>query len=123
MRTLKEIRRLAEEAPCNAVSTGAIAATGTTPPEKPANWGEPSPKKKVMLRRKAVNEDSFAGSKVFDVPSDSFHNARLLKKKGGHWAKYIGKGDHTDEIRKQARKKVSIILRDKSTGAMSYARK
>lgn len=70
-----------------------------------------------------VEKGKFAGHDTFIVPSDLFHNARMQKKKGAHWTKYVGSGVHAEAIRQHAKSNYGkpIILQDEKTGAMCYA--
>lgn len=76
------------------------------------------------VRTFVVEKGKFAGHDTFIVPSDIFHNARVEKKKGKHWTKYIGHDDYGKAIRQHARMHFAkpIILQDEKTGAMCYAR-
>jgi len=85
--------------------------------------------KRVLNKRSHMKEEvetgKFAGNQTFIVPTDLFHAAREAKKQKKHWTKYIGTDDvHSQAIRSYANKnnKKPIILQDKRTGAMMYAR-
>jgi hypothetical protein len=67
---------------------------------------------------------NFAGNRVFKVPTATFMNARLGKKKYTKWQKYVGEADNFEEIRTFALKnpKSAVILQDQQTGAMMYLR-
>jgi hypothetical protein len=85
--------------------------------------------KDTVLRKAVVKEENhvtgtFAGQTTFVVPSNIFHEARMSKKKGKHWRTYIGEDDHWKHIREYAMNnpKKAVILQDKNTGSMCYAR-
>ena len=67
---------------------------------------------------------NFAGNRVFKVPTATFMNARLGKKKYTKWQNYVGEADNFEEIRTFALKnpKSAVILQDQQTGAMMYLR-
>lgn len=77
----------------------------------------------VSVKSFVVEKGKFAGHDTFVVPSDMFHNARMQKKKGAHWTKYVGSGVHAEAIRQHAKANYGkpIILQDENTGAMCYA--
>lgn len=136
-------------APANASSGGGVASIGINPPGKSANWGEPgisprdqkknkpggtrSPVMTSLLRRlqpKMVQEEcgcmkgKFAGEETFIVPAGTFLEARMARKKGKHWMKYIGEDAVGQEIREYYHKtkgKKPIILQCERTGAVTYA--
>jgi hypothetical protein len=128
---------------------GQIAGIGTTSAGKPVNFSEPgvsprdqkknkpggarSPVITSLLRRlqpKMVQEEcgcmkgKFAGEETFIVPAGAFMEARMARKKGKHWMKYIGEDSVGQEIREYYHKtkgKKPIILQCERTGAMHYA--
>ena len=110
-------------APTVNIGGGDVAGVGVSKAGKPANWGEPgrNPSLIPMQRRRKPN---FAGAAVFEVTSNVFHSARLEKRKGKHWRKYLEEDDSLAEIREYANKNPHkpIILRNENTGAMCYAR-
>lgn len=129
---MKSFDQFNEEAGANCAGAGNVAGIGTTNASKPENFGEPglSKKKQVLIRRKSsapvhedVATDTFAGNKVFVVPSAVFHRVKLGKKSGAHWTKYIGEDEHGQAIREYARKNYGkpIVLQDSSTKAMAFA--
>jgi hypothetical protein len=67
---------------------------------------------------------NFAGNRVFKVPTATFMNARLGKKKYTKWQNYVGEAENFEEIRSFALKnpKSAVILQDQQTGAMMYLR-
>jgi hypothetical protein len=67
---------------------------------------------------------SFAGNKVFKVPTATFMKARMGKKKYAKWYDYVGESDNAEEIRQFGLRnpKSAIILQDDSTGSMMYLR-
>lgn len=102
-----------EEAPVNSAGGGNIAGLGV------GAKGEPgSPPRKLLRRNK------FAGHTVFEVKSDIYYKAKLQKRKGQHWSKYLGEDDDCAEIREYANKKPhkAIVLQDENSGAMFFAR-
>jgi hypothetical protein len=135
-----------EDAPANSVGGSAIAGIGVGP------QGEPGISRSVMKKYKKRNDSgkesqeielslmkrntpmaeetcdhvtgTFAGQTTFVVPSNIFHEARMSKKKGKHWRTYIGEDDHWKHIREYAMNnpKKAVILQDKNTGSMCYAR-
>jgi hypothetical protein len=121
--------------------SGNIPGTGVTPAGKPAGFGDPivnpgaakrwkrinATQNGGILRRKKPNmiaEDTFAGSVVFEVSSKVFHNAKMEKRRGKHWRKYLDEDDCFAEIREYAAKNPGrgIVLRNENTGEMCYAR-
>lgn len=126
--------------PANNVGAGNLAGMGIGPKGEP---GVPVSVQKRryrktkspilfpdMMRRTEPNNikeecgDSFAGSTVFKVPSNLFHNLRWEKRKGKHWKKYLEEDDCFAEIREFAirNKKIGIILQNERSGEMMYAR-
>ena len=65
-----------------------------------------------------------AGAMVFEVSSAVFHTAKLEKRKHKTWRKYLEEDDCLAEIREYANKNPGrpIILKNKNTGEMTYAR-
>ncbi len=123
--------------PTNNVGSGAIAGAGIGPMGEPGvskkkqarEKSTPTPVIINMLRRKAPNSivedlETFAGSVVFEVSSKVFHQAKMEKRRGKHWRKYLDEDDCFAEIREYAHKnpKRGIVLRNESTGEMCYAR-
>jgi hypothetical protein len=127
-------KKMEEDAPTNSIGVGNIEGAGVGPKGEPGR----APNKKLknqdplmssdVLRRKTPlaesDEKRFAGHRVFEVKSSIFHNARLQKRKGAHWKKYLGEDDDTKIIHEYARKNPHhpIILQDSNSGAMMYAR-
>jgi len=123
-------RKINEEAPVNNVGGGNIAGVGV------GKFGEPGVKKSKykrdnektpMFRRKPameVKQGHFAGHKTFVVPNNIFERARLQKRKGGHWTKYLDEDAYGHAIREYANKNPykPVIFEDEKTGAMVYAR-
>lgn len=107
---LSEAMYLREDAPANAVGSGAIAGAGV------GAQGEPG--KKVKRRK-------FAGCEVFEVDGDTFHKAQHGKPKHGRYKKYVGEDDTGQAIRDYGRKAKgkAIILMHPNTGAMTYLRR
>lgn len=135
----KYVKKVQEDAPVNSVAGGGVAGlTGEPPVGSKAkrkyqrkNKGEADERSgEISMLRRALPEETertgrFAGNQTFVVPSDIFANARNQKKKGGHWTKYIGEGEHSEAIKAYDRKhkgKKPIILQDERTGAMCYAK-
>lgn len=133
--------RMFEDAPVNNVGSGAIAGAGVGPMGEPGvsvkaqrkrqrnEKSTPTPVIINMLRRKAPNPivedlETFAGSVVFEVSSKVFHQAKMEKRRGKHWRKYLDEDDCFAEIREYAHKnpKRGIVLRNENTGEMCYAR-
>lgn len=117
-------------APVNSVAGGGVQGLTGEPPVSVTN--QKKHKYRVLRRAppQALKEDcgcmrgKFAGEETFVVPTKNFHEARLARKKGKHWTKYIGEDNIGREIREYYRKhrgKKPIILQDESTGAMCYA--
>lgn len=129
-----------EEAPTNNVGSGAVAGTGIGPMGEPGvsvkdqrkrygkNRTTPTPVIIDMMRRKVPNitEDfeTFAGAMVFEVSASVFHTAKMEKRKHKTWRKYLEEDDCLAEVREYANKNPnkSIILKNKNTGEMTYAR-
>ena len=67
---------------------------------------------------------TFAGARVFKVPTSTFLKARMGKKKYEPYRKILGEIENGEEIRQYGRKyyKEPIILEDERTGAMCYLR-
>lgn len=127
-----------EDAPTNNVGSGAIAGTGVGPMGEPGvsvktqrkiqKRQKSTPTSVIMgyFRRKApvLAEDTFAGAMVFEVSSAVFHTAKMEKRKHKTWRKYLEEDDCLSEIREYANKNPGrpIILKNKNTGEMTYAR-
>jgi hypothetical protein len=96
-----------EDAPANAVGSGAIAGAGVGP------QGEPG-------RRRG----RFGKHETFIVNPNTFLKARMEKRKGAHWRKYLEEDESYNDIREYAFKKPnkSIVLQCERTGAMCFAR-
>ena len=82
------------------------------------------PEVKKHFATKSLKEDTFAGAMVFEVSSAVFHTAKLEKRKHKTWKKYLEEDDCLAEIREYANKNPgrSIILKNRNTGEMTYAR-
>lgn len=79
----------------------------------------------VLQPKNKLNEETFAGHRVFKVKSEYYHRCRMGKKKFLRYEKYVGNDEFGEEIRKYGRKnhKTGIIVQDEATGAMVYLRK
>lgn len=75
-------------------------------------------------KKKNLKEDTFAGAVVFEVSSHVFHSAKMEKRKHKTWRKYLEEDDALAEVREYANKNPgkSIILKNRNTGEMTYAR-
>lgn len=110
--------KMSEEAP--AMSIGAGMNTLDSAKGEPIAGMDP-----VMtpapLRRSPPK--TFAGKRVFTVPSKEFYKATLGRKKGAHWRSMVN-GPLGEEIRQYAlnNKDAPIIVEDEITGAMMYLR-
>ena len=123
-----------EDAPVNNVGSGAIAGTVGDPPvsrkaQKKIQRREkstPTPVIINMLRRKApIAEEceTFAGAVVFEVSTEVFYNTKNQKRKHKTWRKYLEEDDCLAEIREYANRNPGpIILKNRNTGEMTYAR-
>jgi hypothetical protein len=150
---IKRIKGIDEDAPANAAGAGNIAGLGVGAAGEPGisprvqkkiqrknrveadtrsavlgMWRRKTPQiaegtEGVSVKSFVVEKGKFAGHDTFVVPSDMFHNARMQKKKGAHWTKYVGSGVHAEAIRQHAKANYGkpIILQDENTGAMCYA--
>ena len=124
-------------APTNSAGAGGVAGIGVGP------QGEPPVSKQAQKKRygksktpllfpdmikrsqpKNIAEETFAGAAVFEVAPSVFHAARVEKRKGSHWRKYLEEDDCLAEIREYANKHPGkpIILKNGRTGEMCYAR-
>lgn len=117
-------------APANSVAGGGIKGiTG----EPPVSVADQKRHKYRVLRRappQALQSEScgcmkgkFAGEETFIVPAGTFLEARIARKKGKHWTKYIGEDTIGQEIREyyhKTRGKKPIILQCERTGAMHH---
>lgn len=98
------------EVPTNTAGSGNVAGLDNNPP--------------VRLKKKP--DDQFNGHAVFDVSSDIYHKAPVLRKKWSRWAKFIPLAEDTEIVMESLRDysinnpKAGIIIRDKSTGYMRY---
>jgi hypothetical protein len=79
----------------------------------------------VLQPNNKLNEETFAGHKVFKVKSEYYHRCRMGKRKFLRYEKYVGNDEFGEEIRKYGRKnhKAGIIVQDETTGAMVYLRR
>ena len=127
-----------EDAPTNSAGGGGIAGIGVgshgEPPvsvkvQRKIQKRQKTPSNNVVMayfRRKApmIAENTFAGAMVFEVSAAVFHAARMEKRKGKHWRKYLEEDDSLAEIREYANKNPgrAIILRNQNTGEMTHAR-
>jgi hypothetical protein len=123
-----------EDAPTNSIGAGNIEGAGVGPkgepgrlPGKKLKNQDPLMSSDVLRRKTPLSESEekrFAGHRVFEVKSDIFHKARLEKRKGAHWKKYLSADDEHQVIHEYARKnpRKAIILQDSNSGAMMYAR-
>lgn len=71
------------------------------------------------------SNDSFAGTKVFQVDHETQWKSRFGKPKWARYKNYVGEDEVGDEIRQYAKKhpKSNIILQNSKTGAMMYFRR
>lgn len=105
-------------APANAAGAGGIAGIGI------GSKGEaPGPASVLSrLRRKPLDEDTFAGEPVFKVSDDFYHRCYHGKKKFHTYEKYVGSDEHGEKIRQYGRKNYDkpIVIQNEKTGAMLY---
>ena len=108
-------KKIIEDAPANNAGGGGVAGIGVGPQGEPGRKAIMTP----MLKR-----HKFAGHTVFEVKTEVFHKARMQKRKGQHWSKYLEEDEHCHEIREYANKKPgkAIVLQDERSGAMFFAR-
>lgn len=75
-------------------------------------------------KKRQITESTFAGNKVFVVPSDYYHRCRVGKVRYHTYEKYVGNDEIGQTIRQYGRdrknKKKPIIVQDEKTGAMTY---
>lgn len=124
-------------APTNSAGGGGIAGIGVGPQGEPGVHPRHQPKKNrtpshksvvmAMVKRAPPNmvaENTFAGAVVFEVSSNTFHNAKMEKRKGKHWRTYLDECDELSEIREYANKhpKRPIVLQNRNTNEMVYVR-
>lgn len=136
----KPIKTIKEEAPANAVGNAEVAGLGVGPKGAPGVYPNKTKYRKQNLettdaimgalnrRLQAplfeIKKGKFAGNDTFIVPESVFFEARLSKKKGKHWTKYLNETDYGKVIREYANKnpKKPVILQCEKTGYMCYAR-
>lgn len=84
----------------------------------------PSMMKRTLPNNIKEDLDTFMGSVVFEVDSNTFHNVKWNKRKHKHWRKYLGEDDALQMIREYARKNPSkpIIIRNKLTSEMCFVK-
>lgn len=71
-----------------------------------------------------LTEDTFAGAPVFDVSMDKWMASRFGKKRYHRYSRYVGDDELGETIRKHGRStKDDIVLKDSTTGAMTYLRR
>ena len=124
-------------APTNNAGAGGIAGIGVGTGGEPGVHPRHQPKKNRSISTKSVvmaltkrappnmvAEDTFAGAMVFEVSSAVFHTAKMEKRKHKTWRKYLEEDDCLAEIREYANKNPGrpIILKNRNTGEMTYAR-
>lgn len=104
-------KQLKEDAPTVSAGAGAVAGLGVGP------QGEPGMPKSVMIRR-----TKFMSHEVFEVDGESFHKARLGKRKHHRYSRYVGEDEVGEEIRKYGRENPGkpIILKHEKTGALQF---
>lgn len=111
------VAHVMEDAAANAAGAGGVAGLVGDPPVS---------RSKLWKRRMdEACADTFAGADVFDVDMGTLNKARYPKQKWERFSKYVGVEEEGEGIRSHARKNwtKNIILRDKTTGLMSYLRK
>lgn len=138
MKTFKQFQKEDEGAgaPANSAGLGNIAGLGVGKAGKPANWGEPSPRKKRPydvvtelveegLLESADPTDTFAGAAVFEVDMEKVHNSRFGKNRYHRYSRYVGEDEIGQQIRQHGRDRKSgdIILKDSKTAVMTYLRR
>lgn len=111
--------KLDEDAAANSVGSGNVA--GIADPD--VGYA----KKKKDDEDELDEETHFAGSKVFEVDSDTFHKSIKGKKKFARFKKHMSLEDYEtvgEDIRSYAKNnpKKDIILKDKASGRMLYLR-
>jgi hypothetical protein len=69
-----------------------------------------------------LDEETFAGHKVFEVDTDKWMKSRFGKNRYHRYSRYVGEDEGGEEIRQYGRgnKKADIILKDQATGAMTW---
>lgn len=71
-----------------------------------------------------LDEETFAGAPVFEVPMDKWMASRFGKKRYHRYSRYVGNDPIGETIRQHGRKsKEDIILKDQTTGVMTYLRR
>jgi hypothetical protein len=120
--------------PTNSVGAGGVSGLTGTPPVSVKAQRKIQKRQKTLptsailayLNRKApvIAEETFAGATVFEVSSHVFHTAKMEKRKGAHWRKYLEEDDALSEVRDYANKNPGkpIILKNRNTGEMTHAR-
>lgn len=142
----KRYAHMNEDAAVNAAGSGAVEGMGVGPK------GEPGIQKKARTKllsrllpkkllktvtteavesgpgelrvEEPVVRSKFAGSDVFQVPSEYFHKARLGKAKYAHYKHYVGKDEIGSTIRQFGNRHYGkpIIVQDQATQHMLYLR-
>lgn len=66
--------------------------------------------------------ETFAGAPVFEVDTDKWMKSRFGKNRYHRYSRYVGEDEKGEEIRQHGRsqRKDDIILKDQTTGAMTY---
>lgn len=121
MKTLRKFMEDASSAITNTAGAGFIAGIGV------GDQGEPGIPGRLFRRKdedEELNEDMFAGAKVFDVDPDVFHKCRLGKIRYHRWSKYVGDSPIGQQIRAYgiANPKKAIIIRNRMNGNMMFLR-
>ena len=107
-----------EDAPANNVGDGQIAGLGVGPKGEPGRPGKIFRRKKKSILPE-VTENTFMGSKVFNIKSDEFHNNKFGKKNYSRWNNISS----NEELKTYGRKtRKSIVVSDEKTGYMYFLR-
>jgi len=130
------VRKMQEDAPVNAVGTGAIAGAGVGPQGEPGVWLGRKKKKRVdedydpdsrwcddgngtcpacglgahfaddPVCDGVVQEETFAGAEVFSVDTEAFMKSRFGKNRYHRYSRYVGEGPEGEAVRQYGRKNV-----------------
>ena len=126
-----------EDAPANAAGNGGVAGIGVGPKGEPG-VNLKKKKKPEMLQLTQVKEsftsepalgdksqapETFAGTRVFEVSSDTMHKSLHGKNRYHRYSRYVGEDETGQQVRAHGRAGHDVILKDATTAVMTYLKR